>query len=185
VIKNRLLIIARSEPRINLMGNFKVKQANIYLYIPSLIAMFSLWPVSAVEYFNLETDVRDQVSLKDWLIGNNFFYYAYNFFSVIAPILLLILCLVFIKKYVVSVVLTTSYYVVTLITLAVWIFSGKFYDSSFSIFGKLKIWIGFYDASNVIFNVVHILQSLLILILPVLAVLIAKSVSQSKKPLDE
>ena len=167
------------------MENLRVKQANIYLYIPSLIAMLSIWPVASIEYFTYDSDFRDQVSLKNWLVGSDFFFYVHNFLNIVAPSILLILCLVFIQKYLVSVILTAIYYVATLISLANYIFSDKFFDSSFSIFGKLKYYFGFYEANNVIFNLVHFLQSFLTLILPLLAVLIVKSISGSRAPLDE
>jgi predicted membrane protein len=126
------------------MGNLRVKQANIYLYIPSLIAMLSIWPVASIEYFTYDSDFRDQVSLKEWLVGYDFYFYVHNFLNIVAPTILLIFCLVFIHKYLVSVILTAIYYVATLISLANYIFSDKFFDSSFSIFGKLKYYFGFY-----------------------------------------
>jgi hypothetical protein len=167
------------------MGNLRVKQANIYLYIPSLIAMLSIWPVASIEYFTYDSDFRDQVSLKEWLVGYDFYFYVHNFLNIVAPTILLFFCLVFIHKYLVSVILTAVYYVATLISLANYIFSDKFFDSSFSIFGKLKYYFGFYEANNIIFNFVHFLQSLLTLILPLLAVLVVKSISGTRTPLAE
>lgn len=162
-----------------------MKQANIYLYIPSLIAMLSIWPVASIEYFTYDSDFRDQVSLKEWLVGYDFYFYVHNFLNIVAPTILLFFCLVFIHKYLVSVILTAVYYVATLISLANYIFSDKFFDSSFSIFGKLKYYFGFYEANNIIFNFVHFLQSLLTLILPLLAVLVVKSISGTRTPLAE
>lgn len=162
-----------------------MKQANIYLYIPSLIAMLSIWPVATLEYFTYDSDFRDQVSLKNWLFGPEFFFYVHTFFNIVAPTILLLLCVVFIRKYLVDMILTTIYYVLTLITLAIYISSDKFFDSSFSILGKLKFYFGFYEANNVIFNLVHFLQSLLTLILPALALLIVKSISGFREPLED
>ena len=65
------------------MENLRVKQANIYLYIPSLIAMLSIWPVASIEYFTYDSDFRDQVSLKNWLVGSDFFFYVHNFLNIV------------------------------------------------------------------------------------------------------
>ena len=84
----------------------------------------------------------------------------------------------FFKKYNLSIIFISIYYLTTLVSLANYLSSNKFFDSSFTILNKLKFYFGFYDATNVIFNIVHFLQSIASLMLPLLALLITKKVTQ-------
>jgi len=160
------------------MADIKSSRANIYLLIPSLVAMLSIWPVSTIEYFTYPSDFREQVSLINWLFGSTAFFYVHNFLNIVVPSLMLVLCLIFLKKYNLSLIFISIYYLTTLVSLANYLSSNKFFDSSFTILNKLKFYFGFYDATNVIFNIVHFLQSIASLILPLLALLITKKVTQ-------
>jgi len=156
------------------------KQGNLFLFIGSLVSLLSTYPVAIVEYFTLGSDFQDQIPLKDWLIGTETFFYIHNFLSVFVPTILMLFCIIFIKKYLVSVILTTVFYFITLITFLNLVLSDKFFDSTFSFFLKVKVYFGIYDSPNIILNIIHFLQTTSTLILPLLAILITKSITTQK-----